>query len=265
VFEQAAVAGGAVKTGEYTLPGFRHDWAAMNLSLFAGSAFFKAYGAELARHGCAFVPVNRPFASSFPDGMGRVSTDMAETLAAIRALSPAMPRTWETLWPASGPRRRISSAFWARRCSFVRLHISCSKHFAPRASAARWTWGGSCCPRPAPGWKRRSSIPMSAPCWAPGGCIWISRPDVAGGAMFPYLEGMAGQAFGMVIGQGGADTVTRALVAAIEARGGRWKPAPGRAHPAHGRQGHGGRTGRRPPHHGPRAVIAGVAPAPCPG
>ena len=46
VFEQALVAGGAVKTGEYTLPGFRHDWGAMNLSLFAGSAFFKAYGAE---------------------------------------------------------------------------------------------------------------------------------------------------------------------------------------------------------------------------
>jgi phytoene dehydrogenase-like protein len=45
-------------------------------------------------------------------------------------------------------------------------------------------------------------------------------PDVAGGAMFPYLEGMAGQAFGMVIGQGGADTVSRALVGAITARGG---------------------------------------------
>lgn len=45
VYEQAAVAGGAVKTGSYTLPGFRHDWAAMNLSLFAGSPFFKEYGA----------------------------------------------------------------------------------------------------------------------------------------------------------------------------------------------------------------------------
>ena len=27
-------------------------------------------------------------------------------------------------------------------------------------------------------------------------------PDVAGGALFPYLEGMAGQAFGMASGQG---------------------------------------------------------------
>ena len=48
VFEQAQSAGGAVKTGDYTLPGFRHDWAAMNLSLFAGSPFHKQYGAELA-------------------------------------------------------------------------------------------------------------------------------------------------------------------------------------------------------------------------
>jgi peptide/nickel transport system ATP-binding protein len=36
-------------------------------------------------------------------------------------------------------------------------------------------------------------------------------PDIAGGAMFPYLEGMVGQAFGRVIGKGGADMVTRAL------------------------------------------------------
>lgn len=37
-------------------------------------------------------------------------------------------------------------------------------------------------------------------------------PDIAGGAMFPYLEGMVGPGlFGMVIGKGGADMATRAL------------------------------------------------------
>jgi hypothetical protein len=46
-------------------------------------------------------------------------------------------------------------------------------------------------------------------------------PDVAGGALFPYLEGMANQAFGMVLGKGGADTVTGARRGMIEARGGR--------------------------------------------
>jgi phytoene dehydrogenase-like protein len=45
-------------------------------------------------------------------------------------------------------------------------------------------------------------------------------PDIAGGAIFPYLEGMAGQAFGMALGKGGADTAIDAMVAAIRARGG---------------------------------------------
>lgn len=98
LFEQATVAGGAVKSGAYTAPGFRHDWAAMNLSLFAGSPFFKAYGAELLTKGCEFVPVSRPFASAFPDGTWvGVSTDLAETKAAIAAESQEDAATWERL------------------------------------------------------------------------------------------------------------------------------------------------------------------------
>ena len=97
------MAGGAVKTGEHTLPGFRHDWGAMSLSLFAGSAFFTAYGAELTKHGCSFVPVSKPFASSFPDGkyVG-VSTDLAETVALIGALSPVDAATWQALFAGFG-------------------------------------------------------------------------------------------------------------------------------------------------------------------
>jgi phytoene dehydrogenase-like protein len=45
-------------------------------------------------------------------------------------------------------------------------------------------------------------------------------PDIAGGALFPYLEGMANQSFGMVIGVGGADTMIRAMVAHLEELGG---------------------------------------------
>ena len=47
VVEQAAEPGGAVKTREVTLPGFRHDLCAMNLSLFAGSPFFAAHKDEV--------------------------------------------------------------------------------------------------------------------------------------------------------------------------------------------------------------------------
>jgi len=45
-------------------------------------------------------------------------------------------------------------------------------------------------------------------------------PDIAGGALFPYLEGLANQSFGMVIGQGGADTVIKAMSAYLAELGG---------------------------------------------
>ena len=221
VFEGAASAGGAVKTGAYTLPGFRHDWAAMNLSLFAGSRFFKDHGPELTRHGCAFVPVSHPFASSFADGTSLgVSTDLAETTAGIATLSATDAATWSRLvagFAAEAPhlfgllgcpmrKRALAKVLWRiwrakgshGTLDFARFLLS-----SPRA------WLDETFAHP----KVRAMLGA----W---GMHLDFAPDVAGGAMFPYLEGMAGQAFGMVIGQGGADTLVTALVAAITARGG---------------------------------------------
>ena len=45
-------------------------------------------------------------------------------------------------------------------------------------------------------------------------------PEAAGGALFPYLKSMANQAFGMVIGAGGADVIIRAMTGVIKAKGG---------------------------------------------
>src|ERR1039458_4681422 len=45
-------------------------------------------------------------------------------------------------------------------------------------------------------------------------------PDIAAGAIFPYLESMASQAFGMALGKGGADTIIKAMAAAIMAADG---------------------------------------------
>src|SRR5579871_1731966 len=78
VVEEKPEAGGAVKTREATLPGFRHDLCAMNLSMFAGSPFFAAHKDKLVAHGLRLVGAEHCFASAFPDGtwLG-VSTDLA--------------------------------------------------------------------------------------------------------------------------------------------------------------------------------------------
>lgn len=221
VFEQATEAGGAVRTGAYTLPGYRHDWAAMNLSLFAGSAFFKAYGDSLGKRGLEFVPVNKPFASAFPDGrwLG-VCTDVAATTARINAFSPRDAETWNQLLAAfpgqaeqifallGSPMRNHALAgflfrLWRKRGFDGALDLGRFLLQSPRG------WLGQTF--------ESEHLKAMLGAW---GLHLDFAPDIAGGALFPYLEAMAGQSFGMVIGKGGADTIIRALQAEIEARGG---------------------------------------------
>jgi len=221
VFEQAADPGGAVKTGEYTLPGFRHDWAAMNLSLFAGSPFFKVYGGELTRHGCAFVPVSRPFSSSFSDGswLG-VSTEGDETATQIATVSAADAAAWRSLMAGFGAEAPhlfglLGSPMKFRALAYFMFKTLRAKGLAGTLDFTRFLLSS---PRQ---WLEESfADPRTRAMLGAWGMHLDFAPDVAGGAMFPYLEGMAGQAFGMVIGAGGADTVIKALVAAIRARGG---------------------------------------------
>ena len=95
VFEAKDEAGGAVKTRALTLPGFRHDVAAMNLSMFAGSPFLRENGEALARHGLAFVPAEDCFASVFPDEtwLG-VSKTLDKTLS---RLGPKDAEAWQRM------------------------------------------------------------------------------------------------------------------------------------------------------------------------
>jgi len=221
VYEQASEPGGAVKSGEYTLPGFRHDWAAMNLSLFAGSAFAKAHGAELARHGLEFAPVSDCFCSIFKGGAWcGVSTDRDQTRARIAALSERDAQTWD----------RLLAAFPGEAAHlFALLGSPMSLRALARRGWAVWRDRGVrggldlvrfllSSPRD---WLtetfENANIRAMLAAW---GMHLDFAPDMAGGALFPYLEAMTNQSFGMVLGKGGADSVTRALVGMIAARGG---------------------------------------------
>ncbi|PSJ58363.1 phytoene desaturase family protein [Kumtagia ephedrae] len=220
LFEAAERPGGAVKTLELTAPGFRHDFAAMNLSLFAGSAFHKTYASDLAAHGLAFVPVADCFASLFPDGrwLG-VSTDLATTQERIRAFSPRDAETWarlvaefparaETLFALLGSpmkKRAIASILF----STLRRH-----GFSGAQELLRFLLSS---PR---AWLDETfESPQVKALLAAWGMHLDFAPDIAGGAVFPYLEGMANQSFGMALGKGGADTMIAALVAMVKAGG----------------------------------------------
>lgn len=221
VVERNDIAGGAVKTAEITLPGFRHDLYAMNLSLFAGSPFFAAHKDRLVAQGLEFVCADHCFASAFPDGtwLG-VAQNLDATAARIAAINPADAQRWRDMVAAFGQDAPHIFAFLASPLpSWQALHAVWS---AWRARGTAWLANTArllvASPRE---WLdenfENSKLKAMMAIW---GMHLDFAPDCAGGALFPYLESMANQSFGMALGRGGADNVVKALTGAIKAAGG---------------------------------------------
>jgi phytoene dehydrogenase-like protein len=158
VIEQAPEPGGAVKTREITLPGFRHDLCAMNLSMFAGSPFFAAHKDALAAHGLAFAPAADCFASVFRDKtfLG-VSKDIEKTARAIAAVSEKDAEAWRAMSTRFGEDARTSSACLVRRCPPWPPRARCGPRGAPGVSHGSSMSGASCSRALAIFWTRISS------------------------------------------------------------------------------------------------------------
>lgn len=222
VVEANNVPGGAVKTRELTLPGFRHDVAAMNLSMFAGSGFFAEHKDALIAHGLGFVPAADCFASVFRDGtyLG-VSTDLEKTAASIAQLSPEDAAAWRTMVSEFGSDApHIFGLLGAPMPSLAAAKVAWG---AWRAKGTGWVYDTMrlLLASPRDFLDARFKHPKLKTMMATWGLHLDFSPEVAGGALFPYLESMANQAFGMVIGQGGADTIIKAMVGVLEANGGK--------------------------------------------
>lgn len=167
------------------------------------------------------MPVAQPFASAFPDGswLG-VSTDAAATRARIAALSERDAAAWEAL-TAGFPERAdaifglLSNPMKLRALAYFIFKMLRRKKISGTLDLAQFLLQS-----PRQFLTRTFESPKVQAMLGAWGMHLDYAPDIAGGGLFPYLEGMAGQAFGMALGQGGADTIIRALVAALRARGG---------------------------------------------
>jgi phytoene dehydrogenase-like protein len=221
VVEEKTAPGGAVKTRELTLPGFRHDVAAMNLSMFAGSPFFQMHKDALLRHGLAFAPVEDGFASVFRDAtyLG-VSKTLETTVAGIAAVSSNDAQAWKEMLARFGADAPHIFALLGAAMPSWGTAATIWKAFRQRGVGWLYETLKLLTASPRDFLDAHFESDKVKAMMAAWGLHLDFAPDTAGGALFPYLESMTNQAFGMVIGLGGADTIVKAMIGAIEEKGG---------------------------------------------
>ncbi|QQE80498.1 NAD(P)/FAD-dependent oxidoreductase [Alicyclobacillus sp. SO9] len=221
VLEQSNVPGGAAKTAELTLPGLKHDLYATNIGLFLGSQVYSEFGTELHQHGLEIAASDKPFASVFPDNDAvRVSTDSAHTRAEFARQSEGDAESWEELlnyfkdvssyllpilqlpMPSVALARHLYRTYRylgrERALDLIQLILK-----SPRQFAEQWFTSE----------KIRSLF-------IPWGFHLDYGPDVAGGALFPFIEVPMDFMNGMALAKGGVGNLISAMVQLLESMGG---------------------------------------------
>ena len=221
VVERNDEPGGAVRTAEVTLPGFKHDLFATNLNLFAGSPFVAEYGDELAAHGLEFAPTDKPFCSVFPGGrFVGVSTDMDATLEMIGSASQEDRAAWSGL--ADRFAEVAPHIFPLLGATFPSATSARALYKGSRALGATWPYdlGRLLLQSSREFVEEHFDSPEVQALCASWGMHLDFPPDAPGGALFPFLETFASNFNGMVLGKGGAATMIDALVSLLSTKGG---------------------------------------------
>ena len=221
VLEQADRVGGAVVSAEATRPGFVHDLFATNQNLFLGSPAFAELGDELARHGLRFATTERPYANAFPDGRSlRVYQDADRTRALLERHDSRDAEGWDRLLERYGRFAPVLFELYGTRMPSAAL--------VTQAARGRRSLGAG-------GLGELAQLVMSST-RALGDAFFATPeakalvaswgmhldfgPDVAMGALFPFLELFTDMLNGMSVVEGGASRLPEALAGVVRDAGG---------------------------------------------
>ncbi len=205
VFEAEPVAGGAARTLELTLPGFRHDFGSAVHPLAAGSPFFSTL--PLADHGLEWIHSPSVLAHPLDDGsavlLDRDFGQMAETLGrdagSWRRLMEPFARKWAILAPEVLAPIHILSRhpFLLARFGLAALPpANTVANFCFRDARAKALFAGMAA---------HSFLSLDEPL----------------SAAFGTLLGVAAHTVGWPIPRGGAQAITNALIGHLQSLGGR--------------------------------------------
>lgn len=256
VLEAAERPGGAVRTAELTLPGFRHDVFSAVYPAGAASPVFARL--PLAEHGLEWVHPDACYAHPLPDGRAAVLyRDVERTARSLDALAPGDGDRWarfvapylarfdavrDTMLsgfpPVSGPLRLLAGAGPLRAAEFARMLPGRVVDLGGRLFTA-----------------------SGARAWLSGAALHGDTPPTgAGSAIAGFYLNLLGHAVGWPSARGGSERITDALVVHLRSLGGelRTDARVTRIHTAAGRVT--GVSTARGEHVAGRVVVADVLP-----
>ena len=217
VLEAEPEPGGAVRSGELTIPGFVHDRFSAFYPLGAASPVLT--GLELERYGLRWRRAPVVLAHPLADGRcPALSTDLDETCASLDADAPGDGDAWRRLY-----------GLWER--IGARLVDVLMTPFPPVRAGARLA--ARLGPAGLLRFARFGVLPVQrlseeefsgdgGPLLLTGAALHTDlAPDSAASSIFGWLLCGLGQQIGFPVPEGGAGRLTAALVARLEARGGR--------------------------------------------
>jgi phytoene dehydrogenase-like protein len=217
VLEAQDEPGGAVKTAELTLPGFRHDvFSAVYPASVASPVLTRL---PLERHGVRWVHPEVLYAHPLPDGRGvGLHRSLDATAASLDALHPGDGDRWAAF--AEPHLRHFGALRDTLLAGFppVRGPLELLARRGPRAGLelARLLLG------PANALGTQLFRDQGARAWLYGSAMHGDTPPTgAGSAIAAAYLNLLGHAVGWPSPEGGSGAITRALVAHLEELGGR--------------------------------------------
>jgi len=221
VVERNDQVGGAVASGEVTRPGFVHDLFATNQNLFLGSPAFAELGDDLARHGLRFATTDRPYANVFPDGRSlRVYQDADRTRTLLARHDAADAEGWDRLLSLYDRFAPVLFELYGTPMP--------SRQALRQLALAHRSLGGEGLQELAQLVASSTRVlgddyfvtPEAKALVASWGMHLDFGPDVAMGALFPFLELFTDMRNGMSVVEGGASRLPEALAAIVREAGG---------------------------------------------
>ncbi len=221
ILEGSNEIGGAAKTKEITLPGFKHDLYAANIGLFLGSPIFQEFKDDLFENGFKPVVNELPMASVFPDQTGMaVYKDANKTIDSFKQFSSHDANAWTALYDYFN--------------KTAPLFLPLLQKPMPSFAALKQTWqlvrkigtqgayelAGLLLKSPRQFCEHWFEHPKSQALFLPWAMHLDFGPDVSGGATFPFVEPPIYQTFGMPLSEGGVTTMIKSMARIVEKNGG---------------------------------------------